>query len=810
VAGFLSLVLIIFWALLNPAWAFDSPKLSLGEKVSIFSDKAYRKNGGKYFEAVGNVVIISQKDAIYGELASLDQDSMMVKVEGNVRFISKDMTLYGSHLDYNLATGVAHIKNARIQTTAFNLVSTYLTRLSEKEYVAKEAEFSTCMDCPESWSVYGQEIRVFVGSYVHVKNGLAKIKGIDVLYFPYLVLPIMTTRKSGLLFPKISSRLGEGLAYEQPVFFALGDSKDLTLSPTFWATRGYGGDLQYRQRFDELSWLEINSRILNDTIYLPGESSTAKSGEEFFRYFADVETHQQWSSNLNTHLRYTGARDLDIVRDHPQFTDPRNISSDFGFTGHTDWRRDYFSLGVEAQFLRNQLFDDPMEFDRTYVQTLPRIYFSTLPMNIVQSSFPFFQNITVGLDSSLTRFRQIDRVEDEYLRNADRGTVRPYLMWHLFTYGPFSLRTDVLFDQQFYNFENKDQVDAGKNATLFQTEFSFTMDRIFGLAYEEKIPVKYLSLDVLKKLREKKVQGLTPLKTEQKEQKLIGELPPFESELSKETITQIRNSYRHSQEFKFIHHYISSENEYGNEKFLTQLRSNQRAAYFDVEDNIRSNEYLSGSLATRSTIPLWNTMEFQWNNTLVKKSPKNFSFLEDNKYLPDNFSYSRLGFFNVSQGYLVDAVNESETTNRLTRLLITSGFSTERWALNFSEAYFHDSSENILTGNVNKHFDYVNLLLGYNYSSFQTASINNLSLGGQLRPTDILGLAMLKEIDLEAKQEVRTLYSLDIMPHNNCWILNFNYRESLVDSRFFFNIIFNFGDENFHDLRNNYFAVKRL
>ncbi len=795
---------------LSPIFAADSPKFELGDKVSIFSDKAYRKNAGKYFEAVGNVVIISEKDTIYGELASFDQDSMMIKVEGNVRIISTDMTVYGSHLDYNLTSGVAHIKNARIMTTDFNLISSYLTRLSEKEYVADEAEFSTCKDCPESWSVYGEEIKVFVGEYLHVKHALAKIKGVDVLYFPYLVLPIMTKRKTGLLFPKISSRLGEGLAYEQPVFVALGDSKDMTLSPTFWATRGYGGDFQYRQRMDHLSWFEMNARMLNDTIYRPGESSEGEKEGEFFRYFVEAETHKQWTSNLSSHLRYTGTRDLDIVRDHPQFTDLRNMSSDFGFTGFVDWRKDYFSLGVESQYLRNQLFSDPMEFDRTYVQVLPRVYFSSLPWTVLQSDIPFFENMTLGFDSSYARFRQVDILEDEYLRNVDRGSIRPYLMWHFFSKGPFSLRSDIYFDQQYYDFVDRAEPYAGKNATVFQTEFSFTMDRIFGLAYEEKIPVKYLSEEALKKLQEKKVQGLTPLQSETKEERLIGKLQEYESDLSKETISQIRSSYRHSQDFKFIHHYISSENEYGNPRFLEQLRSRQRGAYLDYEDNIRSNEYLSGSLVTRTSIPQWNTLEFQWNHTLIRKTPKRFSFLDDQKYLQDNFTYSRLGFFYISQGYLIDSVVEEETNQRLTRLLLSAGFTANRWTLNFSEAYFHYVNENIFNLNLNRHFDYLNLLASYGHSSFRESEINNLSFGGQVRPTDIIGFAMLKEIDLEAKQEVRSLYSLDIMPNNNCWILNFNFRESIVDSRFFFNIVFNFGDESFHELRRNYFAVKRL
>lgn len=805
----MSLVLIISWVTLNLCYGANSPQFSLGDKVSVFSDKAYRKNNGTYFEAVGNVVIISQKDTIYGELASLDQNTMMVQIEGNVRFITKDMTLYGSHLEYNINTGVATVKNARILTTDFNLVANQIVRLSETEYIASEAEFSTCKDCPESWSVYGKVIRVYSGSYVHITHGLAKIKGVNVLYLPYLVLPIMTKRKTGLLFPKISSRLAEGLAIEQPFFWAIDDSKDMTLSPTFWAIRGYGGDIQYRQRFNQLSWVEFNSRTLNDAIYQPGKSTHGKSGDEFFRYFVDAETHQQWTPNLNTHLRYTGVRDLDVVRDHPQYTDPRVNSSDFGFKGHINWRKDFFTIGTEGQYLRNQLFDDPMEFDRSYVQIVPRVNFSTVPFTLVQTTTPMLENITAGVDTSYSRFRQVDEDDSVFIRNADRFSSRPYVLWHFFTKGPTSLKTRWQFDQQSYQFSENNEPSAGKNASIVQTEFTFSMDKIFGLAYEEKIPVKYIPEEDLKKLRENREQGLAPLRTEVKENRLIGEIPSYESALSRDNIIQVRNSYRHAQEFKFIHHYISSENEYGNRRFLEQIKN--RYGIFDYEDTIRSREYLSGSLAMRSTIPLWNTLEFQWNNSLIRKTPKAFNFYVDDKYLRDNFSYGRIGYFNVSQGYLLDQVVEDEDSDqRLTRLLLMTGYTAKRWSFGASESYFHYINENIFNFNLARHFDYLNLLGAFNYSSFQNSKISTLSFGAQVRPTDIIGFAMVKDMDLQAKQDVRSVYSLDIMPHNNCWILNLNYRESLVDQRFFFNIIFNFGDDNFHDLRNNYFAVKRL
>ena len=804
---FWCLVLIIFWANSNIYSATDKPQLTLGDKINVYSDKAYRKNNGRYFEAVGNVVIISQSDTIYGELASLDQDTMLVKVEGNVRVITKDMTLYGSHIEYNIATGAAVIKNARILAMDFNLVANELIRLNENEYLANEAEFTTCRDCAESWSVFGKVIRIKVGNYVSIKHGLAKIKGVNVLYIPYIVLPIQTKRKTGLLFPKIGSRLGEGLAFEQPIFIAIDESKDATLSPTFWAKRGYGGDLQYRQRFTDLSWFEMNSRLINDTIYLPGKSNISSSGEHFFRYFTEMETHQQYSSNLGSHVRFTGARDLDMIRDNPLYTDDKILSSDMGLSGFADWRQNYFSVGASADYLRNQLSSGPTEFDRSYVQTLPRVTMSSVPFTVLQTDFPMLQHVALGFEGSATRFHQVKENELLNLRNANRISVQPYLMWNLLNMGPVSLRTRYTFDQQMYTFPDSDQPKFGKNAGLVKTEVSFTMDKIFGLAFEEKIPIKYIPEKELKALREKKEHGLTPIKGVEKSNRLIGTVDTFESDLARDNIMQVRNSYRHSQEFKFLHHYIASENVYGNKRFKTQL--DRYEGWFDYEDAQRSQEFLFGANTTRTIIPPENTLEFQWNNTLIRKRPKIFNYLVDDKYLRDNFSYSRIGWFDISQGYLFNEDQMEDSRQRLTRLMMQTGYATDRWTVSMQEYYFHYEQENIFSANFQRTFDYLRLLGAYTYNSFGVSDLNYLSAGGQIRPTDTLGFAMVKDINLKTQEAIRTTYAVDIMPHNNCWILNLNYLKAITGSQYSFNVLFNFGDDNFAQYRTNYFGVKR-
>ena len=319
----------------------------------------------------------------------------------------------------------------------------------------------------------------------------------------------------------------------------------------------------------------------------------------------------------------------------------------------------------------------------------------------------------------------------------------------------------------------------------------------------------------LEEMREKREQGLAPIQKTEKVNPLIGTLPDFEEDLAKDTIVQVRKSYRHSQEFKFIHHYITSQTLYGNKRFANQITNptdgkQQVVGWFDYEDAIRKDENRYGGNATRLIIPPQNTVEFQWNNTLIRKIPKPFSYLDDNKYLRDNFTYSKVGYFNVSQGYMLDVQSsDNDLKDKLTRLLVQAGYTADKWNFGSQEAYFHNG-ENIFNVSATRRFEYMNLFANYNNTSFLSSQLETLSAGGQIRPTDVIGIAYARNIDLRAHTDTLVTYSLDLMPNNNCWILNLNYQKRPTGPRLSFNILFNFGDDNFDRYRNDYFAAKRL
>ncbi|MAX65418.1 MAG: hypothetical protein CME66_00625 [Halobacteriovoraceae bacterium] len=779
-------------------------QLRVSDSVSIYSEKAYRREQGTFFEAVGNVVISSGDDTLYGEKASLNTKTGHVQIEGSVRYIGKSITVYGSKIVYNMYSQSLEMYNAQMITPEFSIIASKLIKKSQDEYQAIEAEFTTCRDCTESWQIYGKKVEIELNQYVQIHHALVKVKGIDVLYLPYIALPIKNKRESGVLFPKVSTRNSEGVQYEQPFYWAIDQDKDFTFTPTFLSQRGYGLDLEYRHVLSEKSWFEFSNKMVQDLIYLPEKLTDDTSETSYFRHFWEFESHQQWSHSLTQHLHILGSKDLDFFRDYSYFTEDYLRRTDYGLDMFLEKRFQEYSLGLEVDYKRNILFSDTEEFDTNYVQTLPSVYFSMLPKMIWQTNEDYFYKLSYGLDGDFSTFKQNKQKEDQFLRNAHRLDLTPYLDLNILNKGPFILKSKYKVDYQEYTFLDDENKRFFKESGLVSTEVSFTIDKIFGLAYEEVYDSSELAEEDLERISDK-----TNKKDNVLNSTIIGDLPGIESIYTKEKIDVKRNSYRHSQEFKFIHHQLVHGKEHGNETFNEQIKNEE--GWFDYRDAITEDLLTLNSDEARIKIPLKNTLEFQWNNVLVKKTARRFRYNVDEKYLKDNFEYKQLGFFNISQGFLMDGSQESDQIeDKLTRLYLHSGYQASSWNLSLKDYFIHQSGNHILSFSGQKNFDRLSFLTQYNLNTFSNSSLKTLKIGTQFRPFDVLGFSILKEHDLDSDENISSIYQMDFMPHNNCWILNLNYKENIVEKRFGFKFRFNFGNEEFKEYRNNFFSFNRL
>lgn len=768
-----------------------------GEKVRVLSDKGFRRTREQTFDAVGNVIINQGDNAIYGEKAKLDMLSGGAEVIGNVRYIGPTMTMYGSELQFNFRTGRLEVKNARIISDNYVVQGTEFVRESPTLITGRDAEYTTCRDCPESWSIFGREVRITPGEYIRIKHAYIKARGVVVMYIPYIVLPIKKSRETGLLFPSISLDLEKGIRYRQPWFWAISDQTDMTLTPGVYGKRGYGGELEYRHMLGEKKWFEFRSLQSLDKVYEIGKNTYEKSGTTEYRPFGNYEHHFTFGNNFNHHFTYSAVNDLDMFRDYDFFTDRYLEGGEVGANGFVEWRTQYSLFSGQAHFNRNLFYRDPKGFDHSYVQILPKLRLETVPFTLISTDSFGLRALSTGLDTDLTIYKQNHTEENLYIRNARRSNINPYLNWNLGNLGPVNFQTSATLDLQHYYFPyERTERSYQKRAILYESEMSFELEKVFGLSYNVDMELEDLPKTAQDEYIKSNQEKFDAMKI--KRQDLVGDLPLAETSLSGEAINVVRNSYRHSQIFKVKHYYLGNEKEKGSDKFRYQIRQN--AGRFDERDAVRADEYKGSHVSSRTSLPLANTIEVQWNNSLIRKAPREFDPIADGRYLRDHFDYSQVAYFNVSQGIDVSAGRES-FDEKLTRLAVSSGITLAKSSLSAYEYYYYATNEHVFGTTYYHDFGRFDLSASFTYDAFSKPINKFGTLAGNFLLSDLIKVTASYDYNWETKKSERSKYGVVYSPTNNCWMLGFDYEINQIERRYAFNFLINFNEGQFQGLK---------
>ncbi|MBF0299422.1 MAG: LPS-assembly protein LptD [Oligoflexia bacterium] len=841
--------------------AFASPlEMSVGDQIKITADKSIRYPEKNIFEAVGNVVIIHGGETIYGEKASFFVNNREVEVKGNVRYMGGDLTMYGQEMNYSINSKRLTIRNARIVTSGYRVIAEWATKISSDVILATDAEYTTCLDCPESWSIYGKKIKITLRQYVHIQNALVKSNGVPILYIPYMVLPIKKGRQTGFLFPHFSLSFKNGFQYRQPFFWAISDNTDMTLIPGSMGKKGFANDLEYRHVLGESKWFEIHSLQANDRYYIspsidsrradpstdadPHTDRDTPSNTHYLRYYGSYEHHFQFGNYLNHHMYFMNARETDILADYNPYITTKPMGSELPFHTFFNSKLSLADFNLEVNYNKNLIYSDPVAFDYQYVQTLPRLSVSLAPWPLFYSKIPFFYNVSLGADLNYNYFRQghVDHDEGVHLnqngniernkliRNAHRLEANPYINWSFGRLGPVTFETKIKSENMFYQFpyESKDKRFT-KRGTVFVSDAFFEIEKIYNTGYIEEIPIDQIEMneEMIAKQREKdkadknvrvesnNLQCTKCLEKVSDDNKffmdstqnnlsnsdkdyMIGGLPKLEGSYVDEKYSLVRGGYRHSIYVDLRHHYTSDQHSWGNTFFADQISERRGGVgLFDYLDSPR--EY-------KTDIETRNTLEFILNNSIFKKTPKVFDYNQDGSYVKNNFDYSSIASFNISQGVLLrTGPDKPKLVDKLTRLAVSTGFAILDWGISISDYHFYKTKKDIFTLGIGKTIEGVNV--GFNFQYDNTIEppappTKKFTINWAFSPLAVLALRGTYDYDLVIKEYTLATYTASYSPLNNCWKLDMTYVTSQNRGHGDFNFYFylNFGDNIFTPL----------
>jgi lipopolysaccharide export system protein LptA len=153
----------------------------------------------------------------------------------------------------------------------FRLEGDELTRVNGNDFNARHSLWTPCRcdaDEEPAWGVRAATTEAQMGGYATFYDAMLEIKGMPILYLPWLKIPIKDRRQSGLLMPTFSEDAVSGSGYSQPLFLDLGPDRDATLKGDIFERRGLraGGEFRWKRR--QYSGLQLNVEGMRDRIWL--------------------------------------------------------------------------------------------------------------------------------------------------------------------------------------------------------------------------------------------------------------------------------------------------------------------------------------------------------------------------------------------------------------------------------------------------------------------------------------------------------------------------------------------------------------
>ncbi len=291
------------------------------------------------------------KTIIKADWISYDIEEQSIMAKGNVSIESGQDELTADEARIDLSKELGSFAEAVItrEDHELHLEGRNVEKTGINSYRIEDGWVITC-ELEEGqvppWSFSSSEATIEPGGYAFLKNARFNIRDVPVFYLPYMVVPVKSTRQTGLLFPEFSNSSRDGFGFNLPFFLNISDSTDLTFFPEYYSKRGFMPGLEFNYVVDASSKGSFLGSYLSDdlsgsdqtTSYYTDTNFTHTNSDRYWlRAKADHNFGDNWISRL----------DVDVVSDRDYLEE---FSS--GITGFNDSQKSFletFGRGFENQ-----------------------------------------------------------------------------------------------------------------------------------------------------------------------------------------------------------------------------------------------------------------------------------------------------------------------------------------------------------------------------------------------------------------------------------------------------------------------------
>lgn len=351
---------------------------------------------------IGTVRIIYQNQYFEGDHAFIDFKKKQATFTGKVKIQTPHYMIGGEKitLDYEANQGIIYV--GYVQSNNIRFQGDVIEKMSDTEFYVSNADYTTCSNCPATWSFEGNRIRAELGGYAYIKSSFLRVNDVPVFWLPYLVVPLKSERQSGLLTPEFGYVNNRQLFLSQDFFWAISRSQDATFTLKNYEHGGLKPMTEYRYVLNEDSFGQIKGSHIRDTLFAGDVRYNAFLPESerntlYNRWAVKSYNQYSWDRQNKLQLNLNLVSDLQYPKD---FSEEFKNYSDAALENRLTYSHffEHSLMSLDSSYYTNLLQANPLASNRSSVHRLPEIRFDSTFKKF--DNTPFYYKV----ESSWTNF----------------------------------------------------------------------------------------------------------------------------------------------------------------------------------------------------------------------------------------------------------------------------------------------------------------------------------------------------------------------------------------------------------------------
>ncbi|MEN8801825.1 MAG: LPS assembly protein LptD [Thiogranum sp.] len=354
------------WAVCPPPPARDYDLHFAGDPgqapTYLVGDLAERNTDGT-ITLFGDAQAQRGSQQVQAERIIYNEINRTVEAEGGFRLDDSNMSLSGSHGTLWLDEDRGEFFQTRFwvydRHARGKAKKTFLLEPGVTKY--KRATYTTCAEGVNNWRLSANTVTLDQNTGKGVaRNAQFRIKGVPILYTPYVSFPIDDRRKTGFLIPSFGTSDNSGFELRTPFYINLAPNYDATITPRYLEDRG-------TQFITEFRYLSPQQEGNIGIEYLHKDDITRDN-----RNRITIRDEGRFGRHLTTNIDYDRVSDKDYLTDLGDSLSLASITH-LQRSAQAQYTTSWWQLGVQVDDYQT-VDKNIAQSDRPY-QRLPRTTF---------------------------------------------------------------------------------------------------------------------------------------------------------------------------------------------------------------------------------------------------------------------------------------------------------------------------------------------------------------------------------------------------------------------------------------------------